>query len=67
MESWAHEGARDKDVDSIDAIVEEGVDAEDDLVENTYGRRHIRFAKFGNMSGNMTVFPAPSMRRTGLV
>jgi hypothetical protein len=38
MESWAHEVACDKDVDSIDAIVEEGVDAEKDLVENTYGR-----------------------------
>jgi hypothetical protein len=51
MESWAHEGARDKDVDSIDSIVEEGVDAEDDLVKNTYGRRHIGFAMSGNMSG----------------
>jgi hypothetical protein len=34
MESWAHEGMHDEDVDSIEAIVEEGVDAKDDLVKN---------------------------------
>jgi hypothetical protein len=34
MESWANEGARDEGVDSIKAIVEESVNAKDDLVEN---------------------------------
>jgi hypothetical protein len=33
MESWAHEGARDEDVDSIEAV-EESVQAKDDLVKN---------------------------------
>jgi hypothetical protein len=36
MESWAHEGARDEEVDSIEAIDEEGVDAEDDLVKKCH-------------------------------
>jgi hypothetical protein len=34
MESWAHEGAHDEDVDLIEAVVEESDEAEDDLVEN---------------------------------
>jgi hypothetical protein len=33
MESWAHEGARDEDVDSIEAVVKES-EPKDDLVEN---------------------------------
>jgi hypothetical protein len=33
MESWAHEGACDEDVDSIEAIVREGVVKKDDLVK----------------------------------
>jgi hypothetical protein len=34
MESWAHEGAHDEDMDLIEAVVEESVDAEDDLVKD---------------------------------
>jgi hypothetical protein len=34
MESWAHEGARDEDMDSIEAVDKESVEAIDDLVEN---------------------------------
>jgi hypothetical protein len=33
MESWAHGCASDEDGDSNKAVVEEGVDAKDDLVE----------------------------------
>jgi hypothetical protein len=33
MESWAHEGAGDEDVDSIEAVTEES-EAEDNLVRN---------------------------------
>ena len=33
MESWAHECAGAEDGDLIEAVVEEGVDAENDLVE----------------------------------
>jgi hypothetical protein len=34
MESWTHEGVRDEDRDWIEAVVEEGVDAKDNLVED---------------------------------
>jgi hypothetical protein len=34
MESWAQEGARDEDVDLIEAVVEESDEAEDGLVKN---------------------------------
>jgi hypothetical protein len=34
MESWTHEGARDEDVNSIEVVDKESVEAEDDLVEN---------------------------------
>jgi hypothetical protein len=34
MELWAQEGARDEDVDLIEAVIEESDKAEDDLVKN---------------------------------
>jgi hypothetical protein len=51
MESWAHEGVCDEDVDSSEVIIAEGFDVEDDLVENAICetphvscqvRRHVR-------------------------
>jgi hypothetical protein len=51
MESWAHEGARDEDVDSIEAVVEESDEAETILSKTPHARRHTRVAKSGDTSG----------------
>jgi hypothetical protein len=51
MESWAHEGTRDEDVYSIEPIVEEGVDAKDNLVKTDICKVPHQSYKSGDTSG----------------
>jgi hypothetical protein len=51
LESWTQESARDEDVDSIEAIVEKGVDAKMILLKTPYARSHTGVAKSRDTSG----------------